>query len=528
MYFRFVFFIYILFLFSCSNKYDNSNLKIFKYNEFNGISTLDPAFAKDKATIWATSQVFNSLVKMGEDLQVEPSVASSWDISEGGLLYTFYIREDVFFHDNENFKKGKGRTVVASDFVYSFDRLLSQDLAAPGSWVFNNVSSYSAINDTILQIYLKQSFPPFLSLLSMQYCSVVPFECADAEEFRSNPVGTGPFQFQYWKEGVKLVLRKNNKYFEQENGVKLPYLDAVSITFIKDKQSEFLRFVQGDLDFISGIDPSYKDEILNRDGTLKQKYSEKINLESLPFLNTEYLGFLLDGTSVTSENIYLRKAINSAIDKDKMLKYLRNNIGIAANNGFLPKGLPSFSDNLVYDEYNKNKALDYLEKAGLPNGVGLEPIILNTTSSYLDLCVFIQFELKKIGIELEIEVNPVSTHREMVATSKLDFFRGSWIADYPDAENYLSLFYSGNFCPDGPNYTHFYNEEFDKLYENSIKEKNIDKRIDMYQRLDGIIMQNMAIIPLYYDQIVRFTHKNISGFKSNAQNNLNLLYLNKK
>ena len=528
MNFRFGFFIYILFLFSCSSKYDNSNLKIFKYNESNGISTLDPVFAKDKATIWATSQVFNSLVKMGDNLEVEPSVASSWKISEDGLLYTFYVREDVFFHDNENFKEGKGRRVVASDFVYSFDRLLSEDLAAPGSWVFNNVSTYSAINDTTLQIYLRQSFPPFLSLLSMQYCSVVPFECADAEEFRSNPVGTGPFQFQYWKEGVKLVLRKNNNYFEQENGVKLPYLDAVSITFIKDKQSEFLSFLQGDLDFISGIDPSYKDEILNRDGTLKEKYSEKINLESLPFLNTEYLGFLLDGTSETSENIYLRKAINSAIDKDKMLKYLRNNIGIAANNGFIPKGLPSFSDNLLYDEYNKTKALDYLERAGFPNGEGLEPIILNTTSSYLDLCEFIQSEVKKIGIELKIEVNPPSTHRQMVATSKLDFFRGSWMADYPDAENYLSLFYSGNFCPDGPNYTHFHNEEFDILYEKSVKETNIEKRIEMYQKLDGIIMQNMAIIPLYYDQIIRFTNKNISGFTTNAQNSLNLIYLKKQ
>ena len=136
--------------------------------------------------------------------------------------------------------------------------------------------------------------------------------------------------------------------------------------------------------------------------------------------------------------------------------------------------------------------------------------------------------MKKIGIELDIEVNPPSTHRQMVATSKLDFFRGSWMADYPDAENYLSLFYSGNFCPDGPNYTHFHNEEFDILYEKSVKETNLEKRIEMYQKLDEIIMRNMAIIPLYYDQIIRFTHKNISGFKSNAQNNLNLIYLNKK
>ena len=99
------------------------------------------------------------------------------------------------------------------------------------------------------------------------------------------------------------------------------------------------------------------------------------------------------------------------------------------------------------------------------------------------------------------------------------------MADYPDAENYLSLFYSDNFCPDGPNYTHFYNEEFDILYEQSVKETNLEKRIDMYQKLDGIIMKNMAIIPLYYDQIIRFTNKNISGFTSNAQNSLNLIYV---
>tara|TARA_B110000495_G_C22531431_1_gene323192 strand:- start:228 stop:578 length:351 start_codon:yes stop_codon:yes gene_type:complete len=110
----------------------------------------------------------------------------------------------------------------------------------------------------------------------------------------------------------------------------------------------------------------------------------------------------------------------------------------------------------------------------------------------------------------------------MVATSKLDFFRASWIADYPDAENYLSLFYSKNFCPDGPNYTHFKSEEFDKLYEKSITESDIKKRTKMYQELDQIIMNNAVIIPLYYDQVLRFSHKNIKGFSANAQNLLDL------
>ncbi|MAO70955.1 MAG: ABC transporter substrate-binding protein [Flavobacteriales bacterium] len=527
MKFRSGFFIIIFFLLSCSEKYDNSNLKIFKYNESNGVSTLDPAFAKDKATIWVTSQIFNSLVKMNEELEVIPSISTSWKISEDGLVYTFFLRKDVFFHDHKFFENGKGRRVVASDFVYSFDRLLSSKLASPGSWVFNNVSSYYSVNDSTLRIHLNQVFPPFLSLLSMQYCSVVPKECADLNEFRSHPIGTGPFQFQYWKEGVKLVLRKNKQYFEKENGINLPYLDAVSITFIKDKQSEFLNFLQGNLDFISGLDPSYTDEVLDKEGLLSQKYNDKFNFKSLPFLNTEYLGFLMDGNSDLSENLYLRKAIHYAIDRQKMLKYLRNNVGVAANHGFIPIGLPSYSKENINSAYNLEQSLRYLELAGFPNGRGLSPIVLNTTSSYLDLCEFVQSELKKIGIDLKIEVNPPSTHRQKMATSKLNFFRGSWMADYPDAENYLSLFYSKNFCPNGPNYTHFYNEEYDRLYEFSISETDVKKRIQIYQRLNKILSEEMPVIPLYYDQIIRFSHNNISGFTVNAQNNLDLTRVKK-
>ena len=516
------FFIGILFLFSCGAEYDNSDLSIFKYNESNGIATLDPAFAKDKATIWATSQIFSSLVKMDKNLNVVPSVSKSWSLSDDGLVYTFLLRDNVFFHDHQLFEESKGRRVVASDFVYSFNRLKSEKLAAPASWVLNNVRDYYEVNDSVFEIKLNQKFPAFLSLLSMQYCSVVPFEVADSPNFRSHPIGTGPFKFQFWKEGVKLVLRKNENYFEYENDVKLPYLDAVSITFIKDKQSEYLSFLQGNLDFISGIDPSYKDDILDRGGKLKMKHINNINLQSIPFLNTEYLGFLMDSKSDLSKNIHLRKSINYAINKEKMLKYLRNNIGVPANNGFVPMGLNSFSDSVIGYSYNLEKAKYHLLKAGFPDGENLETIVLSTTSSYLDLCEFIQSELKEIGINLKIEVNPPYTHREMVATSKLSFFRGSWIADYPDAENYLSLFYSKNFCPNGPNYTHFNNSEFDRVYENSILETDVDKRRLLYQKLDQIIMDNAIIVPLYYDQVLRFSHKNINGFYSNAQNSLDL------
>ena len=155
----------------------------------------------------------------------------------------------------------------------------------------SNVVSFSALNDTTFDIELKTPFPAFLSLLSMQYCSVVPKEVVENGNFNKHPVGTGPFKFQIWKDGVKLVFRKNLNYFEKEGEEQLPFLDAVAITFIKDKQAAFLQFIQGELDFISGIDASYKDEILANTGELQEKYKNKVILQSQPYLNTEYLGF---------------------------------------------------------------------------------------------------------------------------------------------------------------------------------------------------------------------------------------------
>jgi peptide/nickel transport system substrate-binding protein len=339
------------------------------------------------------------------------------------------LRNDVFFHDHELFKNGKGRKVTASDFEYSFNRLLDKAFAAPGAWVLGNVSSFSALNDSIFTIKLQKPFPAFLSLLSMQYCSVVPKEIIYGSDFNRNPIGTGPFKFQLWEDGVKLVFRKNPSYFEKEGEEQLPYLDAVAITFIKDKQSAFLQFIQGNLDFISGIDASYKDEILTKTGELQTKYKDIVNLQSQPYLNTEYLGFLMEDPLP----LKIRQAINYGFDRVKMLKYLRNNIGTPAINGFIPMGLPSFSENVIGYQYNPEKSEQLIANSGFNTNT---EIILSTTSSYLDLCEYIQNQLQDIGLKVRVEVNPPSTHRQMVATSKLNFFRGSLIADYPDAENY--------------------------------------------------------------------------------------------
>ena len=523
--FRKGYFIFILFLSSCLTKDPDTDLTIFKYNESSGIATLDPAFAKDQATIWATNQLFNGLVQLDDQLLVKPSIAKSWSISDDGLIYEFNLREDVFFHDDPLFLNGKGRKVVASDFEYSFSRLIDKNLAAPGAWVLSNVNNFYAVNDSTFIVELHKPFPAFLSLLSMQYCSVVPEEIVSTRNFNRSPVGTGPFKFQLWVDGVKLILRKNPNYFEELEGERLPFLDAVSISFIKDKQSAFLNFIQGNLDFVSGIDASYKDQILDNNGNLNMRYVNQVNMYSMPYLNTEYLGFLMDSSLV----LEIRRAINYGFDRVKMLKYLRNNIGTPATNGFIPMGIPSFSEDVKGYYYDQEKARELVILAVKRGDFDYDTeIVLSTTSSYLDLCEYIQHQLSDIGLKIKIQMNPASTHRQMVATSKLSFFRGSWIADYPDGENYLSLFYSKNFCPNGPNYTHFNNLTFDSLYQMALSENNDSIRRKLYQRMDQIIIDNAVVVPLYYDRVIRFTSKDITGLGSNAMNLLNLKYTIKK
>ena len=523
------------------DRFSSEGKTVFRYNESAGITSLDPAFARDQANIWAVNQMFNGLVQLDQDLKIKPCIAKEWSISEDGLVYTFYLRSDVYFHLDKNAGISESRKVVASDFVYSFKRLLDAKLASPGAWVLAQVSNRNgnyaieAANDSTLILKLGEPFPPFLGLLTMQYCSVVPYEAISkyGPDFRQHPVGTGAFRFGMWKESVKLVMLKNERYFEKGPEGPLPYLDAVAVTFIVDKQSAFLEFMKGNLDFLSGIHASYKDELLTNSGNLRSKFSSEINMTKQPYLNTEYLGILID-TGYASAAMsplklkLVRQAISYGFDKVKMMRYLRNNIGIPGTAGFVPAGMPWFDQTQVKGyEYNPVKSLELLKKAGFPNGKGLPSITLTTNASYVDLCKFIQSQLGELGINIKIDVTPPATLREMIAQSKVSFFRGSWIADYPDAENYLSLFYTPNFCPAGPNYTHFSSPVFDNLYNGCIRETNDSLRGQKYMEMDRLMIEEAPVVILYYDEVLRFSRKNIIGLGSNALNLLNLKEIKK-
>ncbi len=514
-------------LFACT-KNEHEEKQVFNVNLDQNLTSLDPAFARNQNAIWMINQIFNGLVQVDKDLNTVPCIAKSWQVSENGLVYTFNLRNDVFFQDNQLFPQGKGRRVHAADFAYSFNRLIDPKVASSGGWIFSDkvkdADSFVALNDSTFQVKLIKPFPAFLNLLTAQYCSVVPKEVVEhyGKDFRNHPVGTGPFKFKYWKEDEVLVLLKNDNYFEKDSlGNRLPHLDAVKVTFINDKQSAFMNFIKKDLDFFNSVDGSYRDDILTKSGKMTSKYQGKFKLLKGPYLCTEYVGILVDPDNALVKNSPLRfkkvrQAINYAIDREKLIKYLRNSIGTPATAGFIPRGMPGF-DSLKVKGYNYNPIVSakLLAEAGFPNGKGLPEIKLSTSTTYKDLIEYIQGELNTIGIRVKVDVSPSASLRDLMAKNEVNFFRGSWIADYPDAENYLSVFYSKNKVPFGPNYTGYFNKDFDQLFEQSYFEVDQQKRFALYQKMDNMVMEHAAIVPILYDQAVVMLQNNISGYVTN-------------
>ena len=522
-----------LILFSSCKNHQHPDKKIFYYNESSGLASLDPAFAKNKQVMWASHQLYNTLIEIDSNMQMQPSLAMHWNISDDNLTFTFFLRTDVFFTDDACFKNGKGRKLTAHDVEYSFKRIVDKNTASPGAWIFNNrvdsVDGFKAIDDTSFQLKLIHPFQSILGILSMQYCSIIPKEAVEKykSDFRRHPVGSGPFSFVAWEEGQALILKKNERYFEKDaTGKSLPYLDGIKVSFYDSKATEFLEFQQNRLDFIDDIDPSFKDEVLTKTGNLKKTWQGKIELHKHPYLNIEYLGILVDEENELVKNSPLRlqkirQAINYGFNRKKMMLYLRNSIGTAAESGFVPAGLPSFDSVTVKGyHYDVSKAKQLLAEAGYPEGKNLPIIKLLTIPIYGDLGTYIANELLQIGINVQVEVIQKSLLMEQTSKSQAPFFRGSWIADYPDAENYLSVFYSKNPAP--PNYTRYKNAEFDLLYESALSEKNDSLRYKLYQQMDRIIINDAPVVPLWYDMAIHLIHLNIKNFYPNSLNLLEL------
>ncbi|MBL7812358.1 MAG: ABC transporter substrate-binding protein [Bacteroidetes bacterium] len=518
-----------------------SDTLIFRYNEDQSVTTLDPAFIKSQSEIWIGTQLYNGLVELDSQLNPVPALALHWDISPDRLVYKFTLRPNVCFHEAESNPDKPSRFLSAHDVTASFMRILNPGTASPAAWIFGDKvllgDSFSHIafasesqkpffapNDSTFVLRLKRPFPALLSLLGTVNCSIIPAEdCAlPVSALRKKPRGTGPFYLKLWEEDVKLILRRNTLYFEKENGQQLPMLEAVNVDFIRNKQTAFMRFISGEYDFFNGMEPGFKDELLSPDGNLRPKYQSRIRMISRPFLNTEYLGFWL-GDSVNNapnplRDVHLRRALNLAIDRPALIRYLRNGVGVPGLSGFTPPVLFGEAAGFGY-KHNLNLAAQELNRAGYPGGRNLPELTLTTTADYLDLVIFIRKNWEELGVKCKVEVQPGGMIRQLRNQGKLQIYRGSWIADYPDPENYLSCFATSNFSPNGPNYTHYSSTAFDRILQQSYLLSG-QHRLKELQQADSLMMSDAPIAILYYDKSIRLFHPWVQGLQNDAINRL--------
>ncbi|HAV43186.1 TPA: ABC transporter substrate-binding protein [bacterium] len=442
------------------------------------VTTLDPALIVDVSGGIVASKLYNSLIRYDNQMQIVPDLAEDWSISPDGKTYTFRLKPGVRFTNN--------REVNAEDIKYSFRRILDPKTRSPRQWVLDrvvgadefmegkasDVSGLKVLDRYTIQIEIREPFAPFIGLLAMPAAYVVPKEEVQrwGEDFGEHPMGTGPFVLSRWRRDEEILLFANQDYFEGP-----PQMKGIAYRIIPQDLTATAEFISGGLD-IMGLpsgefsrfmsDPNFRPYILNQAG-----------------LNVYYLG--LNCQKYPFDRIRVRQALNYAIDKELILKTLLKDRGVVAY-GPIPPVLAGSNQNISPYPYDPEKAKELLRQEGLKNGLSMK-IYQRTSQEALSITQAIQAQLKEVGIETEIIQLDWSAFKEAINKGEVDAFYLAWVADYPDAENFLfPLFHSRNIGPGG-NRARFSNKEIDALLEKAISTIDDKTRIALYQEVEAEI-----------------------------------------
>lgn len=522
---------------------------IFRANETEYFRSLYPLNVTETVGNRISRQIYEGLVRFNQaDLTIKPCLAEKWDISEDGLTYTFYLRKGVKFHDDPCFPDGKGREVKAQDFKYSLDKLCAFDVNNKGydfykDHIVGAEEHYAAsqknatttegckgikvIDDYTIQIQLKSPFGGILNKLASPFACVFPKEAFDkyGVEMRSKAVGTGPYKIKAIRENDAVIMNKNEDYWgKDEHGNQLPFMDIIRWSFLGDQKSEILEFEKGGLDMIYRLPLEMVEDIIDTKGNLKGKY-QKYQFQEQPTLAVYYYGFKLsEGRFADSKE--LRQAFNYAIDRQKIVDYTVKGAGIPGNHGIIPPAFAGFDANQVKGyKFNPNKAQKLLAEAGYPNGKGLGEVTLQINSGGTrneQVAEAIQKMLKEnLNVDVKIVKMDWAQHLEALETSKTEFWRAGWVADYPDPENFINLFNSKHIPPKLTDKSYinsfrYRNSEFDRLYDAALQELDATKRNKLYEQADQAMINDAPIIPIYYYKDRRLLQPRVRNFPQNA------------
>lgn len=522
------------------------------------IKGLDPIFASDTYSNLAVSQMFEGLVHynyLKRPLVLQPLVAAELpQVSADGLTHTFKIRPGIKFHDSEAFPGGKGREVTAEDFIYSWKRLADPRNQSEGFWIFDDkivglnewrdkvskgeadyttpIEGLQTPEKNILVIKLKKPYYQLHYVLAMGYTSVVPKEAVEkyGKEFLNHPVGTGPFKFESWVRNSQVVMVRNPNWnihtFPQEGeatdtengllkdaGQKIPFVDKVVLQEMVEDQPRWLNFMKGNLDFV-GIPKDNFDSAVKSDKVAPELEAKGVKLVISREPDVTYTAFnMLDPVLGKNEN--LRKAISHAYDTDTLIQKFYNGRAIVAHSP-IPPDVDSYDPNFKnpYKEFNISKAKEFLAKAGYPEGKGLPTLEYSTTNSSTarQMAEYFKQNMESIGLKVNIVTSSWPQFSDKVRDKKAQVWGIAWLADYPDAENFLQLLYGKNISP-GPNGANYKNKAFDELYEKASKLPPGEERTKLYQQMRDLVVKDSPWVPSAHRLAYFVKHNWLHNFK---------------
>lgn len=520
---------------------------VFRLAESEDIKTFFPPSIFDVYSYRIASQVYEGLFTfdMADITKLDYCLIKDYKMDTSSTVYTFYLKDNVYFHDDPCFPEGKGRKMTSKDVEYCFRWACSKNVENKSANLFRGIvegaeefyqnsngdenlnelplSGFKAIDDTTFQIKLVAPYSQFKYNLARPGAFIFAREAYEkyGEELRLEKcVGTGPFILKAYEQNSSILLERNpNYHMTDEFGNKLPFLDRISVKFIKEKIIELKEFEKGNLDMVYRLPESDFFKIVSR-----VEEDSTFYLQQIPEMSTQFLTF--NNQREPFNDINVRKAFSYAINRsiilDKVLEGQGYDIG---KYGFTPPVFKNYSTTKIKGyEFNKDSANYYLAKAGYRGGKGFPEISfdLNVEASrYVNVANEIQKQLKEnLNIDIKIELHPMAQLADLSVSGNYELLRIAWIADYPSPQNYLWMLHGKNVSKSDdqisyPNIPRYSNPEFDKYYEQAMLAKTNEEAMALFLKAEQIMIQDAPILVMWYDEAYRIVRSSVQDFPIN-------------
>ncbi len=471
--------------------------------------TLDPALSGDTSSATFVVEIFSGLLTLNQQLQIVPDLAKSWSVSPDGTVYTFILRDNIKFHN--------GRAVTAQDFKYSIERAADPQTGSHTADTYlgdikgvkeklagqvTEVSGVRVIDDKTIEIELEA--PRFYFLAKMTYSTafVVAKENVESRgNWFDTPVGTGPFKLAEYKKGERIILERNPDY----------YLDPAHlyrVNFLLAGGNSMTMY-ENDEVHITGVGLNDIDRI--------QDPSSPLNAEFVvsPSLDVWYVGF--NTTKAPFDDPKVRQAFQHGVDRQKIIDVVLKGL-VQRADGVLPPGIPGYNPNVKGLGFDPARAKQLLQESKYAGNLPEITFTIPSSSTTVDPVTeaIVEQWRTNLGIEVKIQqsewatfLGDIKRNPAQNKENKYQLFELGWSADYPDPQDFIDiLFYSKSLDNNGA----YSNPQVDQLIETARVEGDHDKRFQLYQQAEQLIVNDAAWIPLYHGKSYRLVKSSVKGY----------------